>query len=172
MLQLRQFHIKFAELGSSMRVLSRAEVLRQQLPPLLFVFQENATNLFPHGMVRLKGHRFDDEDIIEGKDMDKKQGLRELPHLLKELGTGLDNFRQCLDEYRAITDDDAVKSAIKSFGADIKVGEVTIPMKTHVLILSFSTGVPVWLFIQIRNQMPQHHPTTMIRKSDVMCMDL
>lgn len=134
-----------------MRVILRGEMLRQQLQPFLFVFKENAMNLFPHGMVRPRGHRFDDGGIIEGTGVNKKPRLCDLSQLLNEFATGLNDFRQCLDEYQAIADDDAVKFAIDSFEADIKVCEISIFVKPHVLIPSFSIGVPVWLSIQIHN---------------------
>lgn len=128
--QFRHFHNASAQLGSSTKVNSLAVILRRQLPPFRFLFQENATELFPHKVNRPE------------PNPKNSVHLEDLPQLFEKFAADLEKFQECLDEFREVVDD-AIKSAIDSWVTDLQVRESQPSFNNCLLMISCSIGLAV-----------------------------
>lgn len=133
--QLRNFANAARQLGSSVGILSSAFRLRERLAQILFLFRDNAADLFPRKVSRQQR-----EFLVNPNLMDKKRKARRrksmparipanledtldmesLPEHFESFATALTTFLKCLNEFPEFTDE-AVNTSIKSFEGDLKV---------------------------------------------------
>lgn len=135
--QLRNFANAARQLGSSVAILSSAFHLRERLAQLLFLYQENAADLFPRKVLHIVREPAADDPIgrrrrhfrrVKGKaqlhvprptvaeNVDPESFPDQLEFLAKEVTT----FLRCLNEFPEFTDE-AVNASILSFEGDLKV---------------------------------------------------
>ena len=135
--QLRNFANAARQLGSSVAILSSAFHLRERLAQLLFLYQENAADLFPRKVLHIVREPVADDPIgrrrrhfrrVKGKaqlhvprptvaeNVDPESFPDQLEFLAKEVTT----FLRCLNEFPEFTDE-AVNASILSFEGDLKV---------------------------------------------------
>ncbi|KAG1876395.1 quinon protein alcohol dehydrogenase-like superfamily [Suillus subluteus] len=132
--ELRNFGNAARQLGSSVGILSSAFRLRECLAQILFLFRDNAADLFPRKISRQQR-----EFLVNPNLMDKKRkarrrksmpgrvpantedslDLENLPEQFENFATALMTFLKCLNEFPEFTDE-AVNTSIKSFEGDLK----------------------------------------------------
>jgi hypothetical protein len=128
-------------LGSSVAILSSAFHLRERLAQLLFLYHENAADLFPRKISHIVRETVSDSPIsnkrkrgfqrVKGKaqlhvprpqvaeNVDPESYPEQLEYLAKEVTT----FLRCLNEFPEFTDE-AVNASILSFEGDLKVRSI------------------------------------------------
>lgn len=128
--KLRNFANAARQLGSSVAILSSAFHLRERLALLLFLYHENAADLFPRKIAHIVKETPADFQIkrVRGKarlhvprptvpeNVDPESFPEQLEFLAKEVTT----FLRCLNEFPEFTDE-AVNASILSFEGDLKV---------------------------------------------------
>lgn len=136
--QLRNFANAARQLGSSVAILSSAFHLRVRIAQILFLFRENAADLFPRKIARKEretpinpNHKL----LQRGRRLTKRYkpppnvarpiikedlDVEDFPHQLESLGVDVTTFLDCLNEFPEFTDE-AVNASILSFEADLKV---------------------------------------------------
>ncbi|KAF8190525.1 hypothetical protein BJ912DRAFT_965422 [Pholiota molesta] len=135
--ELRNFANAARQLGSSVAILSSAFHLRERLAQLLFLYHENAADLFPRKISHIVRETVSDSPIsnkrkrgfqrVKGKaqlhvprpqvaeNVDPESYPEQLEYLAKEVTT----FLRCLNEFPEFTDE-AVNASILSFEGDLK----------------------------------------------------
>lgn len=124
-------------------------ILRKQLRPFIFLFQENAAVLFRHKVnhAERKTRRADRPEKKKTRKFDRPEwkdnpNLENLPELLQEFAGNLEEFQECLNEFKEVVDG-AITTAIEYFETDLKVCERCTKFYICLTNLSFSTGFPV-----------------------------
>ncbi|KAF9482296.1 WD40 repeat-like protein [Pholiota conissans] len=135
--ELRNFANAARQLGSSVAILSSAFHLRERLAQLLFLYHENAADLFPRKVQHIVRETVPDSPTsnkrkrgfrrVKGKaqlhvprpqvaeNIDPESFPEQLEFLAKEVTT----FLRCLNEFPEFTDE-AVNASILSFEGDLK----------------------------------------------------
>ncbi|KAJ8693750.1 hypothetical protein PTI98_008717 [Pleurotus ostreatus] len=135
--ELRNFANAARQLGSSVAILSSAFHLRVRIAQILFLFRENAADLFPRKIARKEretpinpNHKL----LQRGRRLTKRYkpppnvarpiikedlDVEDFPHQLESLGVDVTTFLDCLNEFPEFTDE-AVNASILSFEADLK----------------------------------------------------
>lgn len=134
--QLRNFANAARQLGSSVGILSSAFRLRERLGQILFLFRDNAADLFPRKVSRQQREFLVNPNLMDKKRKSQRRknmpgripahiedtlDLESLPELFENFATALMTFLKCLNEFPEFTDE-AVNTSIKSFEGDLKVG--------------------------------------------------
>ncbi|KAF8155867.1 hypothetical protein B0H34DRAFT_512681 [Crassisporium funariophilum] len=135
--ELRNFANAARQLGSSVAILSSTFHLRERLAQLLFLYHENAADLFPRKIPHISR-----ENNIESPTASRRRrGFRRVkgkaqlhiprptvtenldpetfPDQFESLGKEVTTFLKCLNEFPEFTDE-AVNASILSFEADLK----------------------------------------------------
>ena len=140
--ELRNFANAARQLGSSVGILSSAFHLRERLVQVLFLFRENAADLFPrcvhHQSLESyadQRHRTEESSTATGKrrrsphkklphiarpSLPKEVDVEEFPQQLKAFAQDIANFLKSLNEFPEFTDE-VVNNSMNSFEADLKV---------------------------------------------------
>lgn len=156
--QLRNFANAARQLGSSVAILSSALCLRERLAQLLFLYHENAADLFPRKVIRdiwepsagtqpmrqIGRSRTVDRtpSHVARPTVNEKLDPEYFPELLTTLANDLATFLDCLNEFPEFTDE-AMNASIRSFEDDLKV--VWCLLHYDSLWFSFySIGRRVW----------------------------
>ncbi|EIN08602.1 hypothetical protein PUNSTDRAFT_88042 [Punctularia strigosozonata HHB-11173 SS5] len=129
--ELRNFSNAARQLGSSVAILSSAFHLRERLAQILFLFRENAADLFPRKVARQpaapptsytskkrRKTRKPPPHVARptaGRDLDAE----DFPEQIEGLASDVITFLNCLNEFPEFTDE-AVNASIKSFEGDLK----------------------------------------------------
>lgn len=137
-LQLRNFANAARQLGSSVAILSSAYHLRDRLAQLLFLYHENAADLFPRKISHTARENTDDSEAatqhrkifrrVRGKaqlhvprpTVNEKLDAESFPHQFEQFSKEVTTFLRCLNEFPEFTDE-AVNTSILSFEGDLKV---------------------------------------------------
>lgn len=134
--QLRNFANASRQLGSSVGILSSAFHLRERLAQVLYLFRENAADLFPRKVSRQKIEQ--PPSSIDGARRKRKRSAKhgaphvarpiileehdaeEFPNQLEMLAKDVQTFLKSLNEFPEFTDE-VVNNSINSFEADLNV---------------------------------------------------
>ena len=133
-IQLRNFANATRQLGSSVGILSSAFHLRERLAQILFLFRENAADLFPRKITReprealvnpairkfRKRSRDGASTQIVNTSAFEEIDCEHFPEQLRLFGEDVITFLDCLNEFPEFTDE-AVNSSILSLEGDLKV---------------------------------------------------
>jgi WD repeat-containing protein 26 len=139
-IQLRNFANAARQLGSSVAILSSAFHLRERLAQILFLFHENAGELFPRKVQRrprdpdsaakpkaknarkklARAARYKAPPHVARPTVDENLDPESFPEQLECLATDVTTFLRCLNEFPEFTDE-AVNASISSFEGDLKV---------------------------------------------------
>lgn len=132
-LQLRNFANASRQLGSSVGLLSSSFQLRNRIASVLFLFRENAADLFPRKVSRQA------KEAIVNPNNSKRRRVkhRALPHIARPVVPEIDaedfpdqlagfsrdvtNFLKSLNEFPEFTDE-SLNISISLFEGDLKVG--------------------------------------------------
>jgi len=135
---LRSFANAARQLGSSVAILSSAYHLRERLAQLLFLYHENAADLFPRKIIHIAREGINDSPTsskrrrgfrrVEGKaqlhvprpTVSENVDPETFPEQLEFLADEVTTFVRCLNEFPEFTDE-AVNASILSFEGDLKV---------------------------------------------------
>jgi hypothetical protein len=133
---LRNFSNAARQLGSSVGILSGSFHLRERLAQILFLFRENAADLFPRKVLRQpraealvnptlksgrkKGARRKPPPNVRRPTIDETLDPESFPEQLEAFAEDVTTFLNCLNEFPEFTDE-AVNASILSFEADLKV---------------------------------------------------
>ena len=133
--QLRNFANAARQLGSSVGILSSSYQLRSRLAQILFLFRENAADLFPrkiHHQSRdslttpnltqyhRKNKRHRAPPHVHNPKVSDKLDPEDFPEQLQMFAADVTTFLDCLNEFPEFTDE-AVNAAILSLEGDLKV---------------------------------------------------
>ncbi|KAF8903319.1 hypothetical protein CPB84DRAFT_1728396 [Gymnopilus junonius] len=135
--ELRNFANAARQLGSSVAILSSAFHLRDRLAQLLFLYHENAANLFPRKIAHIARDGNVDSPTasrrkrafirrVKGKaqlhiprpTVAENLDPESFPEQLEQLAKEVTNFLRCLNEFPEFTDE-AVNASILSFEGDL-----------------------------------------------------
>ncbi|KAF8893635.1 hypothetical protein BD779DRAFT_1396588, partial [Infundibulicybe gibba] len=141
--ELRAFANAARQLGSSMAILSSSFHLRERLPKILFLFRENAADLFPLKITRLargttvvnsqvNGHwnlkpttnprrsaKYQAPQYVATPAIHGDLDPESFPSQLEALAADVTTFLHCLNEFPEFMDE-AANASIDSFGDDLK----------------------------------------------------
>ncbi|KAI5118541.1 hypothetical protein M0805_008482 [Coniferiporia weirii] len=139
--ELRNFANASRQLGSSVGILSSAFYLRERLVQVLFLFRENAADLFPRRVQRQSAesyvdqkHRMEESSTATGKPkprhrrplphiarpaLPKEMDVEEFPTQLETFAKDVSTFLKSLNEFPEFTDE-AVNNSMNSFESDLK----------------------------------------------------
>ncbi|KAF5311124.1 hypothetical protein D9619_008077 [Psilocybe cf. subviscida] len=130
--ELRNFANAARQLGSSVAILSSAFHLRERLALLLFLYHENAADLFPRKISHIVKETPTDLPAVGLKKVRGKARLHvprptvpenvdpeSFPEQLEFLAKEVTTFLRCLNEFPEFTDE-AVNASILSFEGDLK----------------------------------------------------
>ncbi|PPQ86642.1 hypothetical protein CVT25_006826 [Psilocybe cyanescens] len=135
--ELRNFANAARQLGSSVAILSSAYHLRDRLGQLLFLYHENAADLFPRKISHIAREITDESPAatkhrklfrrVRGKaqlhvprpTVTEKLDAESFPHQFEQLSKEVTTFLRCLNEFPEFTDE-AVNASILSFEGDLK----------------------------------------------------
>ncbi|KAF9220016.1 WD40 repeat-like protein [Gyrodon lividus] len=133
--ELRSFANAARQLGSSVGILSSAFKLRERLTKILFLFRENAANLYPRKIVRQAR-----EGLLNPNIMDRRRRTNwrshhpppvaklilednlepdTLPAQFESFAKDVVTFLNCLNEFPEFTDE-AVNQSMRGFEGDLK----------------------------------------------------
>lgn len=132
--QLRNFANAARQLGSSVGILSSSFHLRERLAQILFLFRENAADLFPRKVQRRtrellvdpnsrqwrKSKRQKTPPHVTNPTVTESLDPEDFPYQLQEFARDVKTFLDCLNEFPEFTDE-AVNSSILSLEGDLKV---------------------------------------------------
>ena len=145
--KLRNFSNAARQLGSSVGILSSAYRLRERVAQVLFLFHENAADLFPRKVyhqdtstlpnnVPLKTRRHRPKPppnvrtpVISG-DLDPE----DFPNQMSQFAEDVTAFLECLNEFPEFTDEVA-NASILAFQGDLKVGLSLPPRPVSLTLL-------------------------------------
>ncbi|RDB27816.1 hypothetical protein Hypma_002286 [Hypsizygus marmoreus] len=135
--ELRNFANASRQLGSSVAILSSAFHLRERLAQILFLYRQNAADLFPRKITHVT------RELLPNPEFKAKRRRRVrmakakapphvarptvnedldpefFPEQLEALATDVATFLNCLNEFPEFTDE-AVNASIRSFEGDLK----------------------------------------------------
>ena len=148
--QLRTFANAARQLGSSVAILSSTFHLRERLAQLLFLYRENAADLFPKKIDHNARETLESPATSRRRRMFRRiKGKAELhiprptvtenldpetfPQQFEFLGKEVTTFLKCLNEFPEFTDE-AVNSSILSFESDLKVIFLLASFDKNILI--------------------------------------
>ncbi|KAG6901760.1 hypothetical protein C0995_008235 [Termitomyces sp. Mi166 len=137
--ELRNFANAARQLGSSVAILSSAFDLRERLAQLLFLYHENAADLFNRKIAHIAKEIPPERPKTEGRDRRRKRvttanltgphivrlavnenlDLEEFPAQLKLLAKAIRTFSNCLNEFPEFTDE-AVNTSMSEFEGDLE----------------------------------------------------
>ncbi|OJA11366.1 hypothetical protein AZE42_05152 [Rhizopogon vesiculosus] len=132
--ELRNFANAARQLGSSVGILSSAFRLRERLIQILFIFRDNAADLFPRKISRQQREFLVNPNLMDRKRKARRRksmpgrapahlednlDLESLPEQFENFAAALTTFLKCLNEFPEFTDE-AVNTSIKSFEGDLK----------------------------------------------------
>lgn len=132
--ELRNFGNAARQLGSSVGILSSAFRLRERLAQILFLFRDNAADLFPRKISRQQREFLVNPNLMDRKrkarrrksmpgrvpaNIEDSLDIENLPEQFENFATALMTFLKCLNEFPEFTDE-AVNTSIKSFEGDLK----------------------------------------------------
>ncbi|KAG1834776.1 WD40-repeat-containing domain protein [Suillus variegatus] len=132
--ELRNFGNAARQLGSSVGILSSAFRLRERLAQILFLFRDNAADLFPRRISRQQREFLVNPNLMDRKrnarrrksmpgrvpvNIEDSLDLESLPEQFENFAAALMTFLKCLNEFPEFTDE-AVNTSIKSFEGDLK----------------------------------------------------
>ncbi|CAK5261896.1 unnamed protein product [Mycena citricolor] len=135
--QLRNFANATRQLGSSVAILSSAFHLRERIAQLVFLYRENAADLFPRKIPhatkeaivdarksrrrikgpKLKGHVAPPH--IARPTIDESLDLELFPQQFEALAENLATFGRCLNEFPEFNDE-SINASITSFEGDLR----------------------------------------------------
>lgn len=164
--KLRNFANAARQLGSSVAILSSTFHLRDRLARLLFLYRENAADIFPSKIGHIAREPFGESQLSSRRrrGFRKFKGKAELhiprptvtenldpetfPQQFEFLGKEVTTFLKCLNEFPEFTDE-AVNSSILSFESDLKVILSRFIRWKFVNLPSCSIGPPVWKSMRV-----------------------
>ncbi|KAJ7485562.1 hypothetical protein FB451DRAFT_1230279 [Mycena latifolia] len=137
--QLRNFANATRQLGSSVAILSSAFHLRERIAQILFLYRENAADLFPRKISHATRENIVDAKIKSGRRrtkapkvagysapphvtrpaIDEGLDLEKFPEQFEALAENIVTFGRCLNEFPEFTDE-AINASISSFEGDLK----------------------------------------------------
>ncbi|KAJ7640788.1 WD40 repeat-like protein [Mycena polygramma] len=136
--QLRNFANATRQLGSSVAILSSAFHLREQIAQILFLYRENAADLFPRKIShvarentadpKIKGRRRTKSEKaaryrapphVARPAIDENLDLEKFPEQFEALANNIVTFGRCLNEFPEFTDE-AINASITSFEGDLR----------------------------------------------------
>ncbi|KAJ6612693.1 hypothetical protein B0H10DRAFT_2278752 [Mycena sp. CBHHK59/15] len=136
--QLRNFANASRQLGSSVAILSSAFHLRERIAQLLFLYRENAADLFPRKIphatretvvdAKIKGRRrvkppkvgrYSAPPHVARPTIDESLDLEKFPEQFEALAHDIVTFGRCLNEFPEFTDE-AINASITSFEGDLR----------------------------------------------------
>ncbi|KAI0760480.1 WD40 repeat-like protein [Fomes fomentarius] len=132
--ELRNFANAARQLGSSVGILSSSYHLRGRLAQILYLFRENAADLFPrkvrhqsreesltssHLPQYRRGKRHRAPPHVYNPTVDERLDSEDFPEQLSMFARDVATFLDCLNEFPEFTDE-AVNSAIMSLEGDLK----------------------------------------------------
>lgn len=131
---MRNFANAARQLGSSVGILSSSYHLRGRLAQILYLFRENAADLFPRKVSRQsresitststshfrKGKRHRAPPHVHNPIVMEKLEPEDFPEQLQMFAQDVTTFLDCLNEFPEFTDE-AVNSAILALEGDLKV---------------------------------------------------
>ncbi|RPD69485.1 WD40 repeat-like protein [Lentinus tigrinus ALCF2SS1-7] len=131
---LRNFANAARQLGSSVGILSSSYQLRHRLAQILFLFRENAADLFPRkihhqsqdtlttpnlAQFHRKNKRHRAPPHVHNPKVSDKMDPEDFPEQLQMFAADVTTFLDCLNEFPEFTDE-AVNAAILSLEGDLK----------------------------------------------------
>ncbi|THH28595.1 hypothetical protein EUX98_g5601 [Antrodiella citrinella] len=132
--ELRNFANAARQLGSSVGILSSAFHLRERLAQILFLFRENAADLFPRKITREPREAIVNPALRKLRKRSQRDGAatqivntsafedidcEDFPEQLRLFAIDVITFLDCLNEFPEFTDE-AVNSSILSLEGDLK----------------------------------------------------
>ncbi|KAH0836509.1 hypothetical protein J3R83DRAFT_8147 [Lanmaoa asiatica] len=132
--QLRGFANAARQLGSSVGILSSAFKLRERLTKILFLFRENAANLYPRKIVRQPREALPNPNFMHRQRRGPWRGQHAplvklilednlepdtLPAQFESFAKDVVTFLNCLNEFPEFTDE-AVNQSMRGFEGDLK----------------------------------------------------
>ncbi|EIW78840.1 hypothetical protein CONPUDRAFT_155557 [Coniophora puteana RWD-64-598 SS2] len=135
--ELRNFANAARQLGSSSGILSSAFKLRERLTKVLFLFRENAANLFPRKVQRQSKESLVNPNLMDrrrraaaktknfpqppsaGLVLNESLDVETFPDQMESFAREVVVFLNCLNEFPEFTDE-AVNGSIRSFEVDLK----------------------------------------------------
>ncbi|KAJ7104489.1 WD40 repeat-like protein [Mycena belliarum] len=133
--QLRNFANATRQLGSSVAILSSAFHLRERIAQMLFLYRENAADLFPRkishavrenivdtkikGRRRAKVARNSAPPHVARPAIDDSLDLEKFPEQFEALAENIATFGRCLNEFPEFSDE-AINASISSFEGDLR----------------------------------------------------
>ncbi|KAJ7691790.1 hypothetical protein B0H17DRAFT_1062666 [Mycena rosella] len=137
--QLRNFANATRQLGSSVAILSSAFHLRERIAQILFLYHENAADLFPRKIThttretivdaKIKGRRrakpmkkvagYSAPPHVARPAIDENLDLEKFPEQFEALANSIVTFGRCLNEFPEFTDE-AINASISSFEGDLR----------------------------------------------------
>ncbi|OCH89316.1 WD40 repeat-like protein [Obba rivulosa] len=131
--ELRNFANAARQLGSSVGILSSSFHLRERLAQILFLFRENAADLFPRKVPRRpreslvdpnlqhwrKSKRYKPPPHVANPTIMESLDPEDFPFQLQMFAKDVTTFLDCLNEFPEFTDE-AVNSSILSLEGDLK----------------------------------------------------
>lgn len=147
--KLRNFANAARQLGSSVGILSSSFHLRERLTQILYLFRENASDLFPRKVQRRERETVMNTIRPRRKAKALPHGItpslmddldaEDFPEQLEKFAHDVVAFLDCLNEFPEFTDE-AVNAAIIGLEGDLKVNSVVIScvlMLTCAIVLGF-----------------------------------
>ena len=133
-LQLRNFANAARQLGSSVGILSSSYHLRGRLAQVLYLFRENAADLFPRKIYHQSRESLTNPNLAQYRKTKRhrapphvhnpvvmeKLDAEDFPEQMQMFAQDVTTFLDCLNEFPEFTDE-AVNSAILSLEGDLKV---------------------------------------------------
>ncbi|KAJ7037958.1 hypothetical protein C8F04DRAFT_1090776 [Mycena alexandri] len=132
--QLRNFANATRQLGSSVAILSSAYHLRGRIAQILFLYRENAADLFPRKIshapreaaladTKIKGRRNrkvarSAAPHVARPAIDENLDLEKFPEQFEALAKTITTFGNCLNEFPEFTDE-TINASISSFEGDL-----------------------------------------------------
>jgi hypothetical protein len=131
---LRSFSNAARQLGSSVGILSSAYNLRERLAQILYLFHENAANLFPRKISHQdqaaqanllwrpskRAARMKAPPSVRTPIVLDNPDPESFPDQMEKFAEDITNFLECLNEFPEFTDE-VVNASILAFQGDLKV---------------------------------------------------
>ncbi|KAJ6495374.1 WD40 repeat-like protein [Mycena sanguinolenta] len=134
--QLRNFANAIRQIGSSVAIQSSAFHLRGRIAQMLFLYQENAADLFPRTIAHASRENFVDPKIkgrrkmkgpktyrapphVSRPKIDENLDLEKFPEQFEALANNIVTFSRHLNEFPEFTDE-AINASITSFEGDLR----------------------------------------------------
>ncbi|KAF8146964.1 hypothetical protein K438DRAFT_1944325 [Mycena galopus ATCC 62051] len=131
--QLRNFANATRQLGSSVAILSSAFHLRERIGQILFLYRENAADLFPRKIThapqtvadpkikrrKTKTRGYSAPPHVARPAIDEHLDLEKFPEQFEALANSIVTFGRCLNEFPEFTDE-SINASITSFEGDLR----------------------------------------------------